>query len=51
MEQAMLRIGIPVTSDTVEYIFRMVDNDMDGTINYREFEQIFTQVIGQAEIE
>lgn len=37
MEQALLRIGIPITPDTVEYIFRMVDNDMDGTINYNEF--------------
>lgn len=34
MEQAMLRIGIPITADTVDYIYRMVDDDMNGTINY-----------------
>mgnify|MGYP002074250524 CR=1 FL=1 len=33
----MLRIGIPITADTVDYIFRMVDNDMDNTINLKEF--------------
>lgn len=43
----MLRIGIPITSDTVDYIFRMVDDNMDGNITYNEFEKIFVNIIGQ----
>lgn len=41
MESALVRMGIPITSDTVDYIFRMCDNDMDNKISYGEFEKVF----------
>jgi Ca2+-binding EF-hand superfamily protein len=44
-------MGIPITGDTVDYIFRMCDNDMDNTINYNEFERIFENVIAKGEVE
>lgn len=34
MEGAMLKMGIPITADTVDFIFRMADNDMDDKITY-----------------
>lgn len=51
MESAFLKIGIPITADTVEYIFRLCDGDMDNTITYAEFERIFATIVGKSEAE
>ncbi len=33
METAFRKIGIDVSANTVDYIFKICDNDMNGTIN------------------
>ena len=51
METAFRKIGIDVTASTVDYIFKICDNDMNGTINCNQFEKLFEDIIRDSAIQ
>ena len=51
MESAMLKMGIQITADTFDFIFRMAANDMDDKVTYSEFEKVFECVFAKGEVE
>jgi Ca2+-binding EF-hand superfamily protein len=51
METAFRNIGIDISMTTVDYIFKVCDDDQNGTINCSEFEKLFEDIIRESAIE
>lgn len=45
METAFKKIGIDITMQTIDYIFKICDDDQNGTINCSEFQKLFDDII------
>lgn len=41
MQTAFRTIGIDITQQTIDYIFKICDVDMNNTIDCNEFEKLF----------
>lgn len=51
METAFRKIGIDITMNTIDYIFKMCDDDLSGTISCSEFEKLFESIVRESAIE
>ena len=51
METAFRKIGIDISSQTVDFIFKMCDDDMSGSISCAEFQKLFDNIIRESVIE
>lgn len=51
MESAFRKIGIDISAQTVDFIFKMCDDDMSGTISCSEFQKLFDNIIRESVIE
>lgn len=51
METTFRTIGIDISMNTVDYIFKLCDDDQNGTINCNEFEKLFEDIIRESAIE
>lgn len=50
MESALRKIGIEVSMSTIDYMFKVCDHDMSGTISCNEFEKLFEDIIRESAI-
>ena len=51
MESAFRKIGIDISAQTVDFIFKMCDDDMSGSISCAEFQKLFDSIIRESAIE
>lgn len=51
MATAFGKIGIDITMSTIDYIFKLCDDDQNGTISCNEFEKLFEDIIRESAIE
>jgi Ca2+-binding EF-hand superfamily protein len=51
LESTFRKLGIDITTQTADYIFKMCDDDMSGSISCAEFEKLFDNIIRESIIE
>jgi hypothetical protein len=51
MDSAFRKIGIDITPSTIDWIFKMCDDDNSGTISCTEFQKLFDDLIRESAIE
>ena len=51
MESAFRKLGIDISAQTVDFIFKMCDNDNNGTISCGEFQSLFENIIRESAVE
>ncbi len=51
METTFRTIGIDISMNTIDYIFKICDDDQNGSINCNEFEKLFEDIIRESAIE
>lgn len=51
MDTAFRKIGIDISMNTIEYIFKICDDDGTGTISCIEFQKLFDDIIRESAIE
>jgi len=51
MESAFRKLGIDISASTIDYIFKLCDDDMSGSISCGEFQKLFDSLIRESIIE
>ena len=51
METAFRKIGIDISMNTIDYIYKVCDDDQNGMISCSEFEKLFEDIIRESAIE
>lgn len=51
MESAFRKLGIDISASTIDYIFKLCDDDMGGTISCGQFQKLFDNIIRESIIE